>query len=98
MKPKGKIFIDEGARIALTNGKSLLASGIFEVEGHFGVGDSVIIADSKGIELGRGLVNYTSSDIEKIKKTKSSAIENILGYMTKEEVIHRDNMTLNEEK
>ncbi len=98
LKPKGKIFIDEGARIALTNGKSLLASGIFEVEGHFGVGDSVIIADSKGIELGRGLVNYTSSDIEKIKKTKSSAIENILGYMTKEEVIHRDNMTLNEEK
>lgn len=97
LKPKGKIYIDAGAVTALKNGKSLLPGGIYDIEGHFGVGDAVIIADSTGRELGRGLVNYNASEIGKIKRIKSSEIESTLGYMSKEEVIHRDNMTLEEE-
>lgn len=92
---KGEIFIDRGAEKAITqNGKSLLPAGIKEVRGNFREGDSVMILNEEGKELGIGIVNYSSSDIRKIAGAKSSEIENILGFKYTDEVIHRDNMVL----
>lgn len=90
-KPHGSIIIDEGAEEALTQkGKSLLASGIIGVKGSFKVGDAVNIISSDGRKIACGLVNYTSSELEKIKGLKTSEIKN----KTSDEVIHRDNMSL----
>jgi len=99
VKPKGKIFIDEGAAEALLKkGKSLLPSGILSATGNFDIGDVVEVEDKKNNVIARGLVNYSHVELDKIKGKKSSEIEKILGYKYEDEVIHRNNMVLLTEK
>jgi len=94
-KSKGRIMVDQGARAALLEaGKSLPPSGIVKVEGEFARGECVDIADGEKNSIARGIVNYSSSDIGKIKGSKSIEIEKKLGYKYTEEVVHRDNMVL----
>jgi glutamate 5-kinase len=91
----GSIKVDKGAEEALVNkGKSLLPGGITEVIGVFSRGSLVTILNTEGNEIGKGLVDYSSSDIEKIKGHHTSEILSILGYINKEEVIHRENMVM----
>jgi len=92
---KGKIIVDEGAKKAiLENGKSLLPSGIIEVEGKFDLGEAVVLADRQGQELAKGLVNYSVNELLKIKGRQSGEIEEVLGYKSSDEIIHRDNLAL----
>ena len=92
---RGTIYIDDGAKTALLRqGRSLLAAGIKEVEGEFRVGDSVRITDTQRNDIARGLVNYSSEDVDRIKGCKSSQIESILGRKDFDEVVHRNNMVL----
>ena len=88
----GKIYIDIGALRALRNGKSLLSAGITKVEGAFSKGDNILIVDNDGKESARGLTSFSSEEINKIKGLKSDQIEKILGYSSKSEIIHRDDM------
>lgn len=91
---QGKVFIDEGALRALTEkGKSLLPSGIIAVEGVFGIGNTVGVFCGS-TEIGRGIANYSSSEIEKIKGKKTKDISKLLGYKDFDEVIHRNNFAL----
>ncbi len=96
VKPTGKLFVDKGAEDALIkNGKSLLASGIVDIEGDFKNGDVIsVIGKNKHLEVGRGLTNYSSEEINKVKGLKTSEIRKILGHRTYEEVIHRDNLVI----
>lgn len=95
LKPKGILRIDNGAAEAvLKHGKSLLPSGITEVEGEFGVGASVCFATDGEEPLGCGLVNYSSLEIRKIRGLKSNRIKDILGNKPYDEVIHRDNLVI----
>ncbi len=97
LKPKGKIIIDDGAARAVSkNGKSLLPSGIVDVEGEFGVGQAVSFISTDNEELGIGLVNYSASDIRLIKGLKSFQIKSCLGQKHYDEVIHRDNLVITE--
>jgi glutamate 5-kinase len=90
-----RIYVDIGAKNALVKlGKSLLPSGIIKVEGTFEPGDVVQIADVDGTEFARGLVNYMTEEIDKIKGLKSSQVQSVLGYKYYDEVIHRDNLVL----
>ena len=88
----GKIYIDNGALRALRNGKSLLSAGITKVEGTFSKGDNILIVDNDGKESARGLTSFSSEEINKIKGLKSDQIEKILGYSSKSEIVHRDDM------
>ena len=88
----GKIYIDNGALRALKNGKSLLSAGITKVEGTFSKGDNILIVDNDGKESARGLTSFSSEEINKIKGLKSDQIEKILGYSSKSEIVHRDDM------
>ena len=92
ISPKGQLIIDAGALIALKSGKSLLAAGIKEVKGQFNKGDHVRILDENMIEFARGLSSFTSDEISKIKGQHSNKISNLLGYISKSEVIHKDDM------
>ena len=95
LKPKGELVVDEGAQKALMEkGKSLLPSGVVDVHGRFGVGACVRLVDQKAEGIGKGLVNYSSSDIIKIRGLKTSEIEKRLGFKHTDEVIHRDNMVI----
>ena len=89
---KGEIFIGDGAKQALSNGKSLLATGIKKVSGNFKKGDHIKILDKRNIEYGRGLSSFSSDEILKIMGYHSKEIEKLLGYVAKSEVIHKDDM------
>ncbi len=92
---KGQLILDNGAINSLTNaGKSLLAVGIKSVSGQFKRGDLVSCISTQGVEIGRGLVNYSSDDASKIAGKPSAEFENILGYADDVELIHRDNLVI----
>lgn len=95
---KGTLVIDPGAERALVEkGKSLLPSGILEVQGRFGIGDSVQLINQSGREIAVGMTNYDASDVKRIAGKRSSEIESILGFKHDDEVIHRDNLVLAEQ-
>jgi glutamate 5-kinase (EC 2.7.2.11) len=95
LKPRGKLFIDQGAEEALLKkGKSLLAIGITKAEGDFQFGDSVSILNQHQKEIARGLANYSSLEIKRIKGAPTKEIERILGYKYYDEVINRDDLVV----
>jgi glutamate 5-kinase len=95
LKSRGKLFLDDGARDALIEeGKSLLPSGVANIEGDFSIGDPVTCVDMKGEPLAKGLVNYSSSEVKKIMGLKTTKIEQVLGYKDYDEIIHRDNLVV----
>jgi len=95
LKPRGKVAVDAGALDALTKkGRSLLPTGVVLVDGNFESGEAVSLVDVNGREFARGLVNYHSFELRLIKGRQTSEIEDILGYKTYDEVIHRDDMVL----
>jgi glutamate 5-kinase len=94
---KGKLTLDAGAvEVLQKSGKSLLAVGIQSVQGQFSRGDVVACVDGSGQEIARGLINYDVNEIEKLKGVSSDKIEQLLGYVGEEEVIHRDNMVISD--
>ncbi|KAI8880988.1 glutamate 5-kinase [Backusella circina FSU 941] len=92
----GTIYVDEGAARAIVEEFSnLFAAGISGVKGHFVAQQAVEVAmlrDGRDVVIGKGLANYSSAEIDRIKRCKSSAIADILGYMEAEFVIHRENL------
>ena len=96
LKPLGAITVDDGAATALAGGKSLLPAGVVAVEGDFQRGDAVRINDAGGRDLGRGLSAYSAADARRIMGHKSREIETLLGYRGRDEVIHRDDLVLNQ--
>ncbi len=93
--PMGKLYLDPGAIAAISqSGKSLLAAGIKAVEGEFDTQEAVQICDREGNEIARGLVNYNSEELQKIRGCHSREIPQILGYGGAETVVHRDNLVL----
>jgi len=80
----GSISIDEGAvKAVLNKNASLLSPGVKEVTGEFDIEDVVDITDKDGEVVARGIINYSSQQLMKIKGKKSD-----------KEVIHRDELVL----
>ncbi len=95
LKVQGRLKLDAGAVEVLRNsGRSLLAVGISQCEGDFERGEVVACIDSQGVEIARGLVNYSSAEINRLKGQPSNRIEELLGYSGESAIIHRDNMVL----
>ena len=95
MQLKGRLVLDDGAvRVLRTAGSSLLPVGVVAVEGDFDRGEMVACVDTEGREIARGLVNYSSSEANKIKGHSSHKLAELLGYEDEPELIHRDNLVL----
>jgi glutamate 5-kinase len=94
LNSSGVIFVDQGASRALNNGKSLLAAGVTKITGSFNKGDNVLIVNQNEKHLARGLASFNSNEINKIKGKHSKEIEKTLGYPSKSEIIHKDDMVL----
>lgn len=91
----GTVQVDAGAvRAILQNGKSLLPVGIARVEGEFERGALIGVLDPQGIEIARGLGNYSATDLQRILGQRSSSIADLLGYDYGPEVIHRDKLVI----
>lgn len=94
MKSCGGITIDSGAELALKKGNSLLPAGVIKVTGDFERGDPVNIYDSNSLNIGIGFVRYTSTEARRIIGARLVEVEKILGYPSREALIHRDDMAL----
>ncbi|NJR39518.1 MAG: glutamate 5-kinase [Leptolyngbyaceae cyanobacterium CSU_1_4] len=93
--PAGHLYLDAGAvRAVQQAGKSLLAAGITQIAGEFHSQDAVKLCDSAGLEIARGIVNYSSTELQKICGAQSEQIAEILGYVGEETIVHRDNLVL----
>jgi glutamate 5-kinase len=92
---RGAVLVDAGAAAKVRGeGKSLLPIGMTGVEGEFSRGDVIAIRDAQGVELGRGLANYSSAEARMLCRKPSSEFERLLGYAAEPEMVHRDNMVL----
>ena len=95
IKPRGRLALDQGACNALrAQGKSLLAVGVLDVAGEFSRGELVTLVEPEGIEIGRGLVNYSATECRRIAGRPSREFETLLGYVREPELIHRDNLLI----
>ncbi len=95
-QPLGSLCVDEGAKTALVEqGRSLLPMGVKKVYGHFDKGDVVSVCDMDGNEFARGLTNYSSDDIQRIRGLHSDEIAEALGRHPYDEILHRDNIAVN---
>ena len=95
LKIKGTVSLDTGAETAIVNdGKSLLPVGVEKVEGSFIRGDLVSCVGPTNNEIARGLVNYNSDEAIKLIGITSGKIEEALGYIAEEELIHRNNLVI----
>ena len=90
---RGAVVIDDGAVLKLREqGKSLLPIGVTSVEGDFHRGDVIAVRSAQGVEVARGLANYSSVEARLIARKPSSQIAGVLGYANEPELIHRDNL------
>lgn len=88
---RGTIVVDEGAKTALiTKGKSLLPAGVISCKGNFSLGDAVDVSDQKGCVFAKGLINFSTEELNQIKGLKSSEIASGFFEDAGDEVIHRD--------
>ncbi|MGI4747630.1 MAG: PUA domain-containing protein, partial [Janthinobacterium lividum] len=94
LQPAGRLVIDTGAMHALARGSSLLPAGVRSVEGVFERGDLVLVLSETQQLLGRGLTAYGSTDAARIIGHRSDAIEALLGWRGRDEMIHRDDLVL----
>jgi glutamate 5-kinase len=97
-RPRGSVTVNVRAKERLrASGVSLLAVGITEVCGNFHAGDLIEIRDEAETVFGRGLANYSSSEIRQVQGLHSDQFESILGYRGFEEILHRDNLVIDNE-
>ncbi|MGH7153663.1 MAG: glutamate 5-kinase [Acetobacteraceae bacterium] len=94
LAPLGVLAVDAGAVRALAAGRSLLPAGVRRVDGVFERGDPVVVRGPDGTELARGLSAYASGDAQRIAGHRSDEIEAILGWRGRDEMIHRDDLVL----
>ena len=95
LSTKGNLVVDTGAALALRKqNRSLLPAGIKHVEGTFQRGDIVNIHDPHDSQIGCGITNYSSADIEAIKGAHSGEIAALLGHDYGSEVVHRNNLVV----
>ncbi|OGB29820.1 MAG: glutamate 5-kinase [Burkholderiales bacterium RIFCSPLOWO2_12_FULL_61_40] len=95
LQMRGAVTVDAGAADKLLGeGKSLLPIGMVLVEGDFSRGDVIGVRDPSGVEIARGLANYSSSEARLLCRKPSSEFEKLLGYAAEPEMLHRDNLVL----
>jgi glutamate 5-kinase len=94
LAPAGALRVDAGALAALLKGRSLLPAGVTAATGRFDRGDTVSVLTAEGAEIARGITAYSDRDVARIRGHKSSAIEGILGFRSRDEIIHRDDLVI----
>lgn len=98
LAPKGHVMIDAGAAKALRGGGSLLPVGVRALEGDFARGDILEIMDLEGHVLGRGIAAYSAPSAAKIIGKQSDEFEDILGFAGRNELIHRNDLVLDQQR
>ena len=86
--PRGTIRVDSGAHRALLRaGASLLPVGVVGVDGKFQAGDAVSVACDEHGEFAKGIVEYSSGELERLAGDRDAA-------RGLDEAIHRDQLVV----
>lgn len=95
LQTRGKLTLDQGAvEVLCRGGRSLLPVGVKSISGQFRRGEMVSCVDESGKEVARGLVNYDADEARSIAGLSSKRITEVLGYISDEEMVHRDNLVI----
>jgi glutamate 5-kinase len=95
LQTRGQLMLDDGAvRVLCQGGRSLLPVGVKSVAGNFRRGEMVSCTDPSGREVARGLVNYDADEARAIAGRSSDRIADVLGYVSDQEMVHRDNLVI----
>lgn len=95
LQTRGRLTLDAGAvKVICLGGRSLLPVGVKAVAGQFRRGEMVSCVDESGREVARGLVNYDAGEARAIIGHSSDRITETLGYVSDDEMIHRDNLVI----
>ena len=92
----GTVVVDEGGERAIVQQRrSLLPAGVVDVGGDFPMGSNVRVENRAGREIARGLVNFSSEELRRIRGLHTSRIGQVLDSDTYfDEVVHRDNLVI----
>jgi len=90
-RASGTVRVDAGAKAAVLGKNSLLPAGIVGIEGSFDRGD-VVKLECEGRVFAKGITDYTSEELLKIKGAHTNEIEGILGYKNYDNVIKKENI------
>ena len=90
-KSSGKILVDPGAKDAIENSMSLLPSGVIDIIGKFERGD-IIEIECDGYLFAKGITDYSSDELNRIKGVHTDRIADILGYKNYNHVIKQENI------
>jgi glutamate 5-kinase len=90
-RASGTVSVDAGAKAAILRKNSLLPAGIIGVEGSFDRGD-VVKLECAGRIFAKGITDYTSEELLKVKGAHTNEIESILGYKNYDNVIKKENI------
>lgn len=82
-RAKGTVVVDDGAKKALCDNKSLLCVGVTGCQGNFASGDIVAIVDKNGLKFATGMSGVDSRELDAIK-----------GSHHVREIIHKDNIVI----
>ena len=90
-RAEGRIVVDAGARVALTNsGRSLLAAGVRGVEGDFDAESPVEIVGDDGRVFAKGMTRYSAKQLRGVAGRRTSDLPEGLPH----EVVHRDDLVV----
>lgn len=90
---RGSLALDEGAtRAVVSNGASILPVGVTRVDGDFASGEVVNVVNPDGALIGRGVVRYSSEDMNRVRGLKLDVIARFLGDEAAVPAIHRDEL------
>lgn len=94
-RSRGSVWVDVGAQTAVAQrGASLLAKGITQVHGDFTIGARIEVCDAEGQPFALGLASYSADEMRRVAGHKAHEIQDILGYVYVDEMVHRDDMVL----
>jgi len=95
LQHRGELLLDDGAVNALRKGgNSLLPVGVKQVSGDFRRGEVVACKNAQGEVIAKGLINYHAEEAQKLCGKPSAQLEQLLGYVGEEELIHIDNLVV----
>ena len=89
---KSSVIIDDGACEAINDNKSLLLVGVNDVEGNFEKGDVIQCKNKQHICIAKGIVNYSSDEVLKVKGKSMDVITAEFNGKFSRELIHVDNL------
>ncbi len=94
LRPRGTVYVDEGAERALKKHASLLFAGVREVSGSFAPGDAVDVARAVDrAPFARGLVRLSADDARRVAGKKTAEAQAVVAALP-DELIHRDDLVL----